>query len=216
MRHARQSRPTCLSFWRPSPGIGTRVGRNSSQRSSISRPDGTLNRNRPNDTVDHRRCNQYQLSGSRCRHPTAYFTSRNGGRGFRFADTPTLWPYTTGADPGLSVADNGTIFYTYLGETPEYCSGGRSAVLLTKSFDHGIGFGTPAVVDANPADDKPALAVRSGPPGHAHVFSSWTRWYSKGSDIWFARSTDGGAHFARARRLYGSRLDNFGSDSVVT
>lgn len=148
-------------------------------------------------------------------HPTAYFTSHDGGKSFKMGSVPTFGAYTTGADPSVASVANGTIFYSYLGETPGYCSGGRSAVLLTSSFDAGDHFRSPTLVDSDPADDKPALAVRSGPPGQAHVYMTWTKWHDNSSEVFFARSIDGGYTFSRPVRLYASRLDNFGSVPVV-
>jgi hypothetical protein len=59
------------------------------------------------------------------------------------------------------------------------------------------------------------MAVESVPGAHAHLFVVWTRWHNSGSDIWFARSLDGGQTFSRPIMLYTSRLDNFGPTPVV-
>jgi hypothetical protein len=147
-------------------------------------------------------------------YPVGYFTSHDGGRFFSGGSVPVLPPFTTGADPTVRIAASGTVFYSYLGETPSYCSGGRSAVLLSTSSDGGDSFRVPTEVDQNNADDKPNMAVQSIRGGRARVFLTWTRWYNSGSEIWFARSLTGGDSFSRAALLYGSRLDNFGSTPV--
>ncbi|HZS94865.1 MAG TPA: sialidase family protein, partial [Chloroflexota bacterium] len=96
-----------------------------------------------------------------------------------------------------------------------YCSEGHSAVLLTRSFDRGGSFQTPVIVDRNNADDKPTMRLRSVPGRPAHVFVAWTRWYSHGSAIWFARSTNGGASFSTARLLFTTQANAFGAVPVV-
>jgi hypothetical protein len=147
--------------------------------------------------------------------PTGYFASSNGGRSFVEGVAPMVRPFTTGADPSTAIARDGTVFFDFLSETPSYCSGGRSAVILTHSIDHGRSFRPPVVVDINSADDKPFMTVESIPNRPSHVFVVWTRWHNAGSDIWFARSTDGGAHFSPPHMLYSSKLDNFGPMPVV-
>lgn len=147
--------------------------------------------------------------------PTGFYASQNGGKSFSQGNVPLLSPYATGADPTVAVAASGTIFFSYLGETPAYCSSGHSAVLLSRSFDHGRSFGTPVLIDANAADDKPSMAVESEPRAPAHLFVVWTRWHNVGSDIWLSRSLDGGRSFSRPIMLYSSKLDNFGPTPVV-
>lgn len=148
--------------------------------------------------------------------PTAYFTSHDAGKTFAPGAVPILRPYTTGADPSVTIAHNGTVYYLYLGETPSYCSGGRSAILLTTSRDGGRTFRTPVVVDSNSGDDKPNLALETAPGNRVHLFVTWTRWHSKkGSEMWYARSLDGGASFSRAQMLYSSGANNFGSVPAI-
>jgi hypothetical protein len=147
--------------------------------------------------------------------PTAWFASANGGRSFSHNNVPLRAPYTTAADPTVAIARDGTVFYSYLGETPAYCSGGRSAVMLAHSIDHGRSFRGPVEVDSNPADDKPSMAVEGRPQGASHIFLTWTRWYSHSSEVWLGRSVDGGASFAPPIRLRASGLGNFGSVPLV-
>lgn len=149
--------------------------------------------------------------------PTGYFFSHDGGRSFGQGNAPMHWPYTTGADPTIAISRDGTVFFSYLGETPAYCSGGRSAVLLAHSIDHGRSFRPTVVVDSDPADDKPDMAVETISGHPSHLFFSWTRWHESNgsSDIWISRSLDGGATFRPPLMLFHSSLDNFGSVPVV-
>lgn len=148
-------------------------------------------------------------------YPVGSFASTDGGRSFSSLNVPMHWPYTTGADPTVAIAGDGTVFFNYLGETPAYCSGGKSAIVLAHSIDHGRSYRPPLVIDDNPADDKPSMTVQSIPGRPSHIFVAWTRWHNTGSDIWFARSTNGGASFSRPRMLASSSLDNFSPEPVV-
>ncbi|HZU12702.1 MAG TPA: sialidase family protein [Chloroflexota bacterium] len=148
-------------------------------------------------------------------YPVGSYASTNGGHTFHSLAVPIHAPYTTGADPTVAIAQDGTVFFNYLGETPAYCSGGKSAIVLTHSIDHGRSYRNPVVIDNNPADDKPSMTVESVPGRPSHIFVSWTRWHNSSSDIWVARSTNGGATFSRPRMLYSTSLDNFGSVPVV-
>jgi hypothetical protein len=88
-------------------------------------------------------------------------------------------------------------------------------VLLAHSVDHGLSFRGPTVVDSNPNDDRPTMTVESVSGQPSHLFVSWTRSFSDHSEIWFARSVDGGATFTPAGMLYSSALTNFGAEPVV-
>lgn len=150
-------------------------------------------------------------------YPTAYFASRDGGKSFSFGTAPQIWPYTVGADTTMQIDRNGTVFYSYLGETNSYCSGGRSAVVVTHSIDGGRSFRAPRIVDSDSADDKPNMTVRSRPGKPSELFLTWTRWHdaSGASDVWFARSLDGGVTFSRPALLYSSTLNNVGTVPVT-
>ncbi len=147
--------------------------------------------------------------------PVGVFASHDGGRSFRSGPVPFIQPYSVGADPTVAFSRSGTAFFSYLGESPSYCGGGPGAVLLTTSVDGGRSFRSPTVVDSNSADDKPNLAVESQSRGRAHVFLTWTRWYNHRSEIWMARSVNGGDSFGAPAPIVSSRLDNFGSVPIV-
>ncbi|MGI8968574.1 MAG: hypothetical protein ACR2GA_05660, partial [Chloroflexota bacterium] len=148
-------------------------------------------------------------------YPTAYFTSHNSGRSFLQGAAPEVSPYVVGADPTAAIDRNGTVFYSYLSETASYCSTGHSAVMLSHSTDGGRSFRGPRIVDTNGADDKPNMAVESHRGRPSHVFVTWTRFHdsTRSTDVWYARSMDGGTSFRRTL-LYTSRGDNLGSVPV--
>lgn len=148
--------------------------------------------------------------------PVAYFTSTNGGSTFHAGLAPIIRPWTTEADPSLWINTHGTAFFTYLAESPTFCSAaGGSAIILSRSYDGGRSFGATTIVDDNPQDDKPYSAVQDFPRARSHVFVSWTRQEGNNDAIWVSRSTDGGGTFSAPQRLYISTNNNFGSVPVV-
>jgi hypothetical protein len=147
--------------------------------------------------------------------PVPYFTSHDRGRSFHAGTLPMPAPYTTWADASVAIARDGTVFYSYLAESPSYCSDGPGAILLAHSIDHGASFRGPVVVDSNPADDRPTLTVESITGKPSHLFLAWTRSYQDRNEIWFARSLDGGATFGPPNMVYSSPSANFGAQPVV-
>jgi hypothetical protein len=147
--------------------------------------------------------------------PVGVFTSHNAGKSFAPGNIPLVAPYTTAADPSVAIDGHGTVYYAFLAQTPAFCSVGHSAIMLSSSSDGGRTFRSPTIVDVNGADDKPFLSIEGATGGRTHVFISWTRFHDKTSDIWHARSGDGGRTFGLAVRLFSSKGDNFGSLPVV-
>lgn len=145
--------------------------------------------------------------------PLGEYRSGNGGQSFSAAAVPLVYPFTTAADPTVAIARDGTAFFSYLGEVPAFCEGGKGAIVVAHSIDHGRSFRSPVIADSSPADDKPMMAVESGTTNH--LFLVWDRLYDHRSEVWFTRSRDGGAHFDRPRKLYGSTQDNYGPVPVV-
>jgi hypothetical protein len=154
-------------------------------------------------------------------HPPGFFVSHDGGRSFAPGLVPMRPPYVNAADPSLAVARSGTVFFGFLGEAPSYfdCSGcgcrvtgPSAAVMVARSTDAGRSFHPPVTVELNSNDDRPYIAVESVPGHKAHVFVTWSR---GGTEIWFARSLDGGVTFSRPRMLYASSAENHASVPVV-
>jgi hypothetical protein len=150
-------------------------------------------------------------------YPLGVFSSADGGRSFTVATAPLVSPYTTEADPSVAIDGNGTTFISILGETPGYCQGGRSAIVVAHSIDHGRSFRVPRIVDSDPADDKPSMAVQTLPGRLSHIFVTWTRFHEAAntSDVWFSRSLDGGASFRAPVLLRSSHLNSTGTVPVV-
>lgn len=146
-------------------------------------------------------------------YPPGEYWSSNGGATFTSGAAPIVGPYSTTADPSVTIARDGTVFYSYLGEVPGFCEGAGGAVIVTHSIDHGRSFRPAVIADSNPDDDKPDLAVESGRPNH--VFLVWDRIYAHRTAIWYTRSTDGGAHFQTSRSLFDSKRSNFSPAVVV-
>lgn len=151
------------------------------------------------------------------RLPVGVYSSQNAGQSFAGGIIRTKYPYTIGADPTVAFSSSGTAFYTYLGESPAYCGGaaGAGAVMLSRSTDGARSFGASIVVDADSADDKPNMTVESLPGERAHVFVTWTRWLRGHSEIWLARSVNGGDSFDQPQLIVSTTNDNFGSVPIV-
>lgn len=145
--------------------------------------------------------------------PLGEYRSGNGGRTFTVGNVPIVYPFTTAADPSVAIARDGTVFFSYLGEVPAFCEGGKGAIVVLHSIDHGRSFRSPVIADSSPADDKPTMVVESGKPDH--LFVVWDRLYDHRSEVWFTRSRDGGTHFDHPRKLFGSSLDNYGPVPVA-
>jgi hypothetical protein len=147
--------------------------------------------------------------------PVPFFASHDGGRSFNSGLMPLVPPYTTAADSSVAIDPSGTAFYAYLAESPTYCSQGPAAILLSHSRDRGISFLPPTVVDSQPNDDRPTLAAESFPGHFSHLFVAWDRSYPDHSEVWIARSVDGGATFNSATKLYSSAQNNFAASPLI-
>ena len=154
--------------------------------------------------------------------PMPFFTSHDGGRSFHRGVVPLPAAYVSATDPSLGIAPSGTIFYGFSAVHPgsSTCANCKctesekphGAILLSRSVDGGRSFHPPTVVDTSDNADRPSLAVE-GVRGHtAHVFMTWTRTQT---DVWYARSTDGGLRFSRPVQLYKSNYGDAPSLTIV-
>ena len=135
-------------------------------------------------------------------------TSHDGGRTWTSGFVPPVSPdvpFTFG-DPVLATDRRGNIFYASLGTD---ATGNHGAIILNKSSDHGATFGAAMVVAVDDGSDKEWMAIGPDPtaPGRDNIYITWTSFIAdaKGntiaSELWLARSLDGGATFS-SRRLF--------------
>jgi hypothetical protein len=109
-------------------------------------------------------------------------------------------PFTFG-DPSLAIDRRGHIFYASLGTDAE---GVHGTIIINKSTDHGSSFGSAKVVAVDDGSDKEWLAIGPDPTesGRDNIYVTWTSFIrnAKGrfvaSQLWLARSTDGGQTFS--------------------
>ncbi len=149
-------------------------------------------------------------------YPVGFFSSYDRGRTFIARPTPLPSPYSYAADPSIGFATNGTVFASYLVESPTYCNGpaGSGGIIVAASRNNGKTFRPPTVVDVNASDDKPYMAVESVPGRLSHIFVAWTRSGNR-QQIVLSRSTDGGVSFSAPQVLAESPLSENGAFPVV-
>jgi hypothetical protein len=131
--------------------------------------------------------------------PMGVFISHDGGRSWTARTAPMAPPFVIGSDPSVAFAADGTLFVAFEAVAGGFCSSAsRTAVLVTRSTDGGASFTPPVIVDVNPSNDKPFMAVGPGPGGQgAAVYVAWIRFASGlSSQIAFSRSLDGGRTFS--------------------
>ncbi len=149
-------------------------------------------------------------------NPIGIYSSHDRGRTFTARPTPLPLPYTYAADPSIGFATNGTVFASYLVESPTYCNGpvGSGGIIVAASRNGGKTFRPPTVVDVNSGDDKPYMAVESVPGHLSHIFVAWTRSANQ-QQIFLSRSTDGGVSFSPPQMLAESPVTQSGAFPVV-
>jgi hypothetical protein len=113
-------------------------------------------------------------------------------------DGPAQYPLHS--DPGLTVDRFGNFYAVILSYVNTNSSNG---LFVKKSTDGGVTWGPPAtVVDGVPGvfEDKELIACdRTGGAHDGNLYVAWSRFYD--TQIWCARSTDGGASFQEEIRL---------------
>ncbi len=143
-------------------------------------------------------------------YPMPAYVSHDGGKTFHRSVAPLPAAYVSSTDPQLAFSSSGTVFYSFAGVHPgsATCANCQctetqkphGAILVSRSVNGG-NFGPPTVVDTSVNADRPGLAVESVPNHRSHVFMTWTR---SESDVWYARSLNGGVTFSQPRQLYQS------------
>lgn len=145
---------------------------------------------------------------------SGFSTSHDGGRtwtsGFVPAVSDATAPFTFG-DPALAMDRRANIFYASLGTD----ANGNSAVIINKSTDHGSSFGTATVVALDDGSDKEWLAIGPDPkaPSRDNLYVTWTSFLANSSELWLARSTDGGLTFS-SRQLFAPADDGTNSSFI--
>jgi hypothetical protein len=129
---------------------------------------------------------------------SGFSTSNDGGRtwksGFVPAVDDAVAPFTFG-DPSLAMDRQGNIFYASLGTDAQ---GVHGTLILNKSSNHGKHFGAATVVAVDDGSDKEWLAIGKDPtvPARDNIYVTWTSFKATSSELWLARSTDGGLTFS--------------------
>ena len=130
---------------------------------------------------------------------SGFSTSHDGGRTWTSGFVPPVSPNApfTFGDPSLAMDRRGNIYYASLGTDAD---GNDNTVIINKSTDHGATFGAATVVAVDNGSDKEWLAIGPDPKVRArdNLYVTWTSFVADatgrtvGSQLWLARSTDGG------------------------
>ena len=143
---------------------------------------------------------------------SGFSTSHDGGRtwtsGFVPAVSDANAPFTFG-DPSLAMDRRGNIFYASLGTDAQ---GVHGTLILNKSTDHGSSFGAATVVAVDDGSDKEWLAIGPDPTVRSrdNIYVTWTSFKANSSELWLARSTDGGLTFS-SKKLFAPTDDGANS-----
>jgi hypothetical protein len=148
---------------------------------------------------------------------SAFSVSHDGGRTWKSGFVPSVSPdapFTFG-DPALAIDRRGNIFYAGLGTD---ATGEHGTITVNKSTNHGSSFGTAKVVAVDDGSDKEWMAIGPDPTARSrdNIYITWTSFITNAvgqtiaSQLWLARSTDGGQTFS-SRRLFAPVDDGFNS-----
>jgi hypothetical protein len=132
---------------------------------------------------------------------SGFSTSHDGGKTWASGFVPPVSddaPFTFG-DPALAIDRSGNIYYASLGAD----AAGNSSINVNKSADHGTTFGAAKVVALDEGSDKEWLAIGPDPVlrSRDNIYVTWTSFITNAagrtirSELWFARSVDGGQTF---------------------
>jgi hypothetical protein len=145
---------------------------------------------------------------------SGFYASFNGGKTWPcqgLIDLSAFHEYSFG-DPSQAFDSKGNAYYGTLAfpfppTTEELATGLQADFFVAKSTDGGCTYGSAAKVSgSSPAqfDDKDAITADANPnsPFHDTVYAAWTKFAKPGGhgfggdQIFFSRSTDGGASFS--------------------
>jgi hypothetical protein len=134
---------------------------------------------------------------------SAYSVSHDGGQTWTSGFVPSvspLVPFTSG-DPSLAADRSGNVFYASLG----LAANGIGAVIVSKSTDKGSTFAPAVVAAVDAGSDKEWIAIGPDPmtPSRDNIYVTWSSFHGlpffTNSEIWLARSIDGGATWTTKR-----------------
>jgi hypothetical protein len=143
--------------------------------------------------------------------------SRDGGATWQRVVVPGISLASGGAlqrtsSAWLSFAPNGNLYHACIAFDSD--ASGLNRVLVSRSTDGGLTWGAPVIVkqdDQNatdaPLNDKETITADTTDTRYAYVI--WARFDATGSSAWFARTTNGGATWEAARKIYSPGDDRY-------
>jgi hypothetical protein len=124
---------------------------------------------------------------------SGYSVSHDGGKTWRSGFVPGNSPYLpfTFGDPSLAMDRQGNIFYASLGIDENF----DGTLIINRSSDFGDTWSFANVVVVDNGSDKEWLAIGRDPknPSRDNLYITWTSFKRDRSELWIARSIDGGA-----------------------
>lgn len=146
--------------------------------------------------------------------------SFNGGNSWQSVVIPGVTAasggtYPHSSNPWLSFAPNGDLYLSLIGhDFPPF----GDAVLVSKSTDGGLTWGTPTTVaTAGSKDFHDKECITADPTNSQLVYVSWVRYDNNRGVTMFSRTTDGGQTWEPAREIFdaGPKSDTVANQIVV-
>ncbi len=126
------------------------------------------------------------------------------------------------SDPALTVDADGNFYVCVLDYESSSDVEDSSYISILKSTDNGLSWTGPITVEDSIGpyfEDKEFITCdRTGSPYHGHLYVAWSRWYpyyDPPPQIFFSRSTDGGASFEDTILIGPNFVFNNGNDTAA-